>query len=353
MKQTFTIEQLAKMTSSEFVGNPTHVICGVDDIHSASLHDATFISNLKYKDALHSTMAGVICVDKNFALVEGKNYLLCANPSETFQRIAEAIINEVAGAPPFIGVHPTAVIDPSATIKDGVHIGPNVVVDKDAMIDSGTIVYPGVYIGQGVQIGKDCTLHANVVIRERCSIGNRVILQPGAVIGSCGYGYITDKSGRHIKLEQIGSVILEDDVEIGANTTVDRARFKETRIRRGSKIDNLVQIGHNVEIGEDNLIVSQTGIAGSSKTGRHVMMGGQVGIVGHVELGDGVMIATRGGVSKSIKTAGAYGGSPVVPIAEYNKQQVLLRKIETYVSRIKSLETSVKELFDLLLQNLP
>lgn len=350
MKQHFTLEQLAKMTGAELIGNPTHVIQDVDDIYSATSHDASFISNSKYKDALSTTEAGVICVEKGFPLIEGKNYLLCQNPSKIFQVIAEAIINETIGSSPFEGIHAAAVIDPSATLKDGVNIGPYVVIDKDVIIGKGTTIYPGTYIGRGSEIGEDCMIYPNVVIRERCQIGNRVILQPGAIIGSCGYGYITDHKGKHIKLEQIGSVIIEDDVEIGANTTIDRARFKATRIGKGTKIDNLVQIGHNVQVGEDNLIVSQTGIAGSSKTGRHVMMGGQVGIVGHVELADGVMIATRGGVSKSLKTAGAYGGSPAMPISEYNKQQVHLRKIENYANRIKALEAALEEIKEFILK---
>ncbi|MCF7806118.1 MAG: UDP-3-O-(3-hydroxymyristoyl)glucosamine N-acyltransferase [Simkaniaceae bacterium] len=351
MIKHFTLEQLAQLTGTQLIGNPSQIIHGVDDIKQASETDATFLANLKYKDALKSTKAGVICVHEDFPVTDGKNYLLCKNPSQTFQSIAETLINIADGKTAFVGIHPTAVIDPSAKVESDVQIGPYAVIDKDVTIGKGTIIFPQVYIGPGVSIGENCILYPNVTVRERCILKNRVIIQPGAVIGSCGYGYLTSPEGKHIKLEQIGNVILEDDVEIGANTTIDRARFKSTTIGKGTKIDNLVQIGHNVQIGADNLIVAQTGIAGSSKTGHLVMMGGQVGIVGHVELADGVMIATRGGVSKSIQEKGAYGGSPIMPITEYNKQQVHLRKIEHYVNRIKNLENELKELKSSLILN--
>ncbi|HPE84710.1 MAG TPA: UDP-3-O-(3-hydroxymyristoyl)glucosamine N-acyltransferase, partial [Chlamydiales bacterium] len=190
----------------------------------------------------------------------------------------------------------------------------------------------------------NCTIYPHVTIRERSQIGNRVTIQPGAVIGSCGYGYTMDAKGHHNKLEQIGNVIIEDDVEIGANTTIDRARFKSTRIGRGTKLDNLVQIGHNVSLGEDNLIISQSGIAGSAKTGRHVFMGGQGGIVGHVDITDNVQIATRGGVSKDIKTSGIYGGGPVMPMKEFNTMQVHIRKLSSYAKRLKELEIQLASL---------
>jgi UDP-3-O-[3-hydroxymyristoyl] glucosamine N-acyltransferase len=182
------------------------------------------------------------------------------------------------------------------------------------------------------------------VVRERCTLGDRVILQPGAIIGSCGFGYVTDEKGSHVKLEQMGTVIIENDVEIGANTTVDRARFKATKVGKGSKLDNLVQIAHNVEIGPHNMMAAQTGIAGSAKTGKYVMMGGQVGILGHLEIADGAMIATRGGVSKTVKRAGKYAGSPIMPLSDYNRQQVLLRKIDAFVEKIAELEKRISDL---------
>ncbi|HSW70526.1 MAG TPA: UDP-3-O-(3-hydroxymyristoyl)glucosamine N-acyltransferase, partial [Gammaproteobacteria bacterium] len=201
-----------------------------------------------------------------------------------------------------------------------------------------------VFVGQETTIGEDCLLHPHSIVRERCTVGDRVILQPGAVVGSCGFGYVTNEKGAHVKLEQLGTVIIEDDVEIGANTTIARARFKITKVAKGSKIDNLVQIAHNVEIGPYNLIAAQTGIAGSAKTGKYVLMGGQAGVVGHLEIADGTMIATRGGVSKTLKTGGKYAGGPVMPLSEYNRQQVHLRKIHEYVEKIAELEKRIAEL---------
>ncbi|MBI5274463.1 MAG: UDP-3-O-(3-hydroxymyristoyl)glucosamine N-acyltransferase, partial [Chlamydiales bacterium] len=201
-----------------------------------------------------------------------------------------------------------------------------------------TIIHANVCIQANVSIGNNCVIYPQVVIREGCEVHHRVVLQPGAIIGSCGFGYLTNEKGEHIKLNQIGIVIIEDDCEIGSNTTIDRARFKATRIRKGTKIDNLVQIAHNVEIGEHNIIIAQTGIAGSSKTGKYVVMGGQVGVTGHIDIADFVQIATRSGISKSITEKGAYRGSPAIPLNDYNRYKVKVRNIAEYVKRIEQLE---------------
>ncbi|NGX46899.1 MAG: UDP-3-O-acylglucosamine N-acyltransferase [Chlamydiae bacterium] len=333
----FTLTEIANLTGAKLQGNPDHVITAVADLESATLTDASFLANSRYTPLLAKTNAGVICISKEEELIPNKNYLISDNPSRTFQQIAEAIHvkRKTTG---FTGIHPTAVIHETAKLGENVNIGPYVVIDQDAKIGNNTIIGSYAYIGPEVQIGNDCLLHAHTTIREYCALGNRVILQPGAVIGSCGFGYTTSETGEHTKLEQLGNVILEDDVEIGANTTVDRARFKTTRIARGTKVDNLVQIAHNNDLGENNIIAAQTGIAGSTKTGRNVMMGGQVGIVGHLEITDFVMIATRGGVSKTIKKNGRYAGSPVVTLSEHNRTQVHLRKIDAYIRRIEALE---------------
>lgn len=340
---TLTLEQLSKLTGAKLQGDPKHLIDSVAALESATELDASFLSNARYAPLLAKTKAGVICVHEQSELPQEKNFLISDDPSRTFQQIAEALFGNRKPTG-FSGIHPTAVIAESAKIGKNVIIAPYAVVDSDVEVHEGTYLGPFTYIGAGTSIGKDCYLHAHSVVREYCSLGARVILQPGAVIGSCGFGYTTDKNGIHHKLEQLGNVIIEDDVEIGANTTIDRARFKTTRIRRGTKIDNLVQIAHNVELGEHNILAAQTGVAGTSKTGRNVMMGGQVGIVGHLEITDFVMIATRGGVSKSIKEKGKYAGSPVVPLSEHNRTQVHVRNIETYVRQIESLEKRIQEL---------
>lgn len=345
MSKNFSLEELANLTNSKLIGNPLHLIKSVDNLESANAQDASFLSNFRYKEAMKKSNAGVICIDQNTDLTPGKNFLISENPSRTFQKIAEILLFSQDHQSGFEGIHKTAVIHETAQIGKNVTIGPYVVVDRGVVIGDHTTIYASTSIGPGSKIGENCTLHPNVTVRERCILGDRVILQPGSVIGSCGFGYTTDPTtGKHTKIDQIGIVIIEDDVEVGANTTIDRARFKNTLIQKGTKIDNLVQIGHNVELGQNNIIVSQTGIAGSAKLGNHVFLGGQSGVVGHVSITDNVQVATRGGVSKPIKTPGAYGGGPVSPIHEFNKRQVLLRKIEIYVKKIKELEKRIENL---------
>ena len=345
MTKQYTLEELSELTDSELVGDPSTQISNVDNLESAQEEDASFLANPRYREAMKQSKAGVICIDRNTSVVEGKNFLICDNPSRTFQLIAEKILSSNDLDTGFQGIHPSAVIHDTATIGKGVTIGPCVVIGRGAIVADDTKLLASVFIGAGVKIGKECILYPGAIVRERCILGDGVILQPGAIIGSCGYGYTTDpKTGKHTKLEQLGCVVLEDDVEIGANSTIDRARFKTTLIKKGTKLDNLVQIAHNVELGENNIIVSQSGIAGSAKLGNNVFMGGQAGVVGHLSITDNVKIATRGGVSKSITKSGVYGGGPVVPMSEFNKRQVYLRKIETFVKEIEKLKKRVEEL---------
>ncbi|MBS0628928.1 MAG: UDP-3-O-(3-hydroxymyristoyl)glucosamine N-acyltransferase [Verrucomicrobia bacterium] len=335
--------KLAEITGATLQGDPEYQIASVADLESATENDASFLSNPTYTPLLKKTAAGVVCVDKTTELLTGKNYLISSNPSLAFQKVAELLYGQRKPTG-FNGIHPTAVIHPEAKIGPNVSVGPYAVIDAGAEIKANTIIGPFVYVGALVHVGENCLLHAHSIIREYCWLGNRVILQPGAVIGSCGFGYSTNEKGEHTKLNQIGNVIVEDDVEIGANTTIDRARFKTTRIARGTKIDNLVQIAHNVELGEHNILAAQTGIAGSTKTGRNVMMGGQVGVLGHIEIAPFTMIATRGGVGKSLTKSGKYAGSPVFSLGDHNRNQVHLRKIEEYAKRIEALEAKLASL---------
>lgn len=337
----YTLQELAKLTGATLIGNPDHTICGVESLESASAEDASFLANLRYKDAMLRSLAGVVFISSQLEdRPEGRNYLLCQDPSVAFQTAANLFLESPYNKTGFEGIHPTAVIHPTATLGKGVQIGPYVTIDHGVSIGDNTQIFSHVSIGAGVTIGESCILHPHVTVRERCALGNRVIIQPGAVIGSCGFGFATNAQGKHVKLDQLGIVEIADDVEIGANTTIDRARFKKTIISQGTKIDNLVQIGHNVQIGPHNIIVSQTGISGSTKTGKHVIFGGQCGVVGHLEIADGVMVASRGGVSKSLPT-GKYSGTPVLPINEYNRQKVHVRKIAEYAKRIEELEKKV------------
>lgn len=344
-KKIFTLEELSKLTHSRLVGDAQYCITNVADLESSGPEDASFLGNPQYENTMRASKAGVIFISENVTRTEGKNFLITENPSRAFQITLEAFLgshlNQFSG---FSGIHPTAVIHESAKIGNQVIVGPHAVVDQDVTIGDNTTISAGCYVGLGTSIGTDCFLHPKVVVRERCQIGNRVILQPGAIIGSCGFGFTTDARGRHTKLNQVGIVIIEDDVEIGANTTIDRSRFKATIIGRGSKIDNLVQIAHGVVIGQDNIIVAQTGIAGSAKTGNYVVIGGQVAVAGHISIADKVMIAARSGISKSITESGKYGGLPAIPLHKHQRTSIFLRNIEMYVEHIKELQRQIKEL---------
>lgn len=339
----FTLGKLAEITGCELIGDRNATVTGVDELETAAITDVSFLANPKYKELLKKTQAGAICIDRKTPQIEGKNYLLSDHPSLTFQQIISLLAHD-ASKSGFEGIHKTAVVHPSSKIGKNVTIGPCAVIDRDTVIGDNTAIHAQVSIGPEVTIGSGCVVYPHVTIREGSRIGSRVILQPGCVIGGCGYGYITDEKGSHQKITHYGIVVIEDDVEIGANTTIDRARFKMTRIARGSKIDNLVMIGHNVTVGEKNLIVAQCGISGSTKTGRNVVLAGQVGLVGHLEIGDEVVILARGATGKSIYKKGVYGGAPAIPVHDWHKHQVHLKKLSDYVDRIKDLEEKVNSL---------
>jgi UDP-3-O-[3-hydroxymyristoyl] glucosamine N-acyltransferase len=341
----YLAKELAEITGSKLVGPNSNLwITGINTLEEAGPHDISFLANERYIEMMKKSKAGVICIDKKMAYENSKNYFLCDDPSFTFQKIAEIFLSSKKSESAFSGIHPTAVVHPTCKIGQNVTIGPFAVIDQNVTIGDGTSILSLVSIGPDVQIGKDCILYPSCVVRENCILKDRVILQPGAVIGSCGFGYLPDQDGSFRKLAQMGNVLLEEDVEIGANTTIDRARFKSTIIGKGSKIDNLVQIAHNVEIGPHNGIAAQTGIAGSSKTKSHVIMGGQVGVTGHVEITDGVMLATRSGVSKSMLKPGKYRGSPAIDLNDYNRREVHIRKLPEYVQMIQELTKKVQEL---------
>lgn len=345
----FTLEEISKLTGSKLIGNPQKRITNVADLESAADDDISFLGNPRYEGAMKKSKAGAIFIQPHYENSKELSDLECSflfhdEPSRAFQTLIELFIPEARTFSDFKGIHESAVIHPTATLQENVEVGPNAVIDAYAVIKKGTKIGALASIGPYVEIGEDCHIMTHVTLRERTILGNRVIIQPGAVIGSCGFGYTQDKLGRHVKLNQVGKVVIEDDVEIGANTTVDRSRFKETRISRGSKIDNLVQIGHGVVVGQDNIIISQAGIAGSSTTGKHVILAGQSAVAGHIHLTDGVMLAAKSGVSKSITKPGKYNGIPAVPLDEYNRNTVYLRRIENLAKSVKKLESHLGEI---------
>jgi UDP-3-O-[3-hydroxymyristoyl] glucosamine N-acyltransferase len=300
---------------------------------------------MRYEKAMQTSKAGVVFISPAITPLPGRNFLIAKNPSEAFQKTLEVLfghfLTERSG---FTGIHPTAVVHPTAKLGKNVTIGPHAVIDRNVTIGDDTSIEAQCYIGYEATIGSHTHLYAHVTIRERCHIGNRVVIQPGVVIGACGFGFLTDSKGKHTKLNQVGNVVIEDDVEIGANTTIDRSRFQSTVISRGTKIDNLVQIGHGTHIGPDNLIIAQVGMAGSTHTGANVVIAGQVAIAGHLTIADRTMIAGKSGVTKSLEKSGKYGGVPAVPIDEYNRNSVYLRNIQKYVKKINELEDRLKKL---------
>jgi UDP-3-O-[3-hydroxymyristoyl] glucosamine N-acyltransferase len=338
-----SLEELSKKTNARAVGNLDYTVSGVDELSTATPQDVSFFSNPKYEKQAATSLAGILCVPLSYSLSAEKNYLVSDNPSKTFQQILEIFMKKSDTQSGFEGIHPTAVIHESAVIGKGVSIGPFVVIDRGVEIEENTVIYAHVFVGAKTVIGKNCLFYSHVTIREGSRIGNRVILQSGSVIGSCGFGYLTDEKGKHHKIPQLGGVVLEDDVEIGANTTIDRARFKSTIISKGTKIDNLVQIGHNVSIGEDSIIVAQCGISGSVKIGKNVVIGGQTGIVGHVEICNRVQIGAQSGVSKSILEPGNYRGFPLTEYQEFNKYLVRLKRVGEYANRIAELEKQLAQ----------
>lgn len=337
--KTFTLEELAQKLSATVVGDKNVKVSGVNNLSAAKPNEVSFLSNEKYTSRLKHTEAAVVCIDDKTSQIENKNYLICEDPSIAFEKICLLFLEDNSESG-FTDIHPSTCIHPSAKIGNNVQIGPFVTIDKDVIVESGAQIFAHVSIGPKSFIGEDCILHPNVVVREDCHLGKRVILQPSSVIGSCGYGYHSDKkTGRHTKIKHLGKVVLEDDVEIGANSTVDRGRFAATIIKRGTKIDNLCMIAHNCEIGEDNLIVSMSGISGSVKTGKNVIVAAQCGLVGHIEIADGVILAARSTPIKSIKEPGGiYLGSPAQNIKKEMVQHAAQRKLPSILRKLKKAE---------------
>ena len=282
-------------------------VCGITD----DLPDhVSFVNDERHADAACSSAIPAFVVRED-GEISGKANLIHPEPEFAIARIAELFVRPVYAQSERL--HPTAVIAPSAILEDSVVVGPHCVVGNDAHIGAHSRLYPGAKVFDRARLGEGCVLHANTVVREDCVLGARVILQPGAVIGGDGYGYVY-RNGEHVKIPQVGHVVLEDDVEIGANTTIDRGRFTATYVGRGTKIDNLVMLGHNVRTGERCLLVSQTGISGSTQLGDDVIMAGQVGVNGHINIASGVTFLGQSMVTKDVSEPGVWAGQPVRPV---------------------------------------
>jgi len=331
---TFTLRDIAALSGGELVGEPALQITGAASLGEATPGEITFFANRKYIGLLRKTRASAVFVPADFAEPITAAQIRVVNPAKAFEQVVlEFALKPITYTP---GIHPSAIVDPSAQLGERISIQPLAVIETGAKIGDDTIIGAASYIGHETEIGSACHIYPRVTIRERSRIGSRVIIHSGAVIGADGFGFeMVD--GRHQKIQQLGIVQIDDDVEIGANTTVDRARFGRTWIQQGVKIDNLVQIAHNVVIGKNSVIVAQTGISGSTRVGERVMMAGQVGIVGHVEIADGSSIGAQSGVSKSLP-GGVWFGYPAVPLAQAKQQIAWIHRLGKLFARVKQIE---------------
>jgi UDP-3-O-[3-hydroxymyristoyl] glucosamine N-acyltransferase len=315
--------------------NYDKLIVGVASLDDANEGDLSFYGNPKYLNALRKSHATAVLVPHGFAEEVRATRVWVDNPAEAFAKLLEVF----APAPicPVPGIHPTAIVAADAEIGAGVTVEAFAVIESGARIGARTVIGAHGYIGHHAVLGEECRLFPHVTIRERSLIGNRVVFHPGVIIGSDGFGY-EFREGRHQKIPQTGTVQIDDDVEIGANSTIDRARFGRTWIQEGVKIDNLVQIAHNVTIGRHTVICAQVGISGSVRVGNYVTLAGKVGVNGHIEIGDGAIAAAMGAITKSVPPREVLVGVPARPAREYKRNLVLLSNIDKLYERVKKLE---------------
>ncbi len=335
-----TLKEIAEFINGEVIGDEKIVITGVAGIKEASCGDITFLANPKYQTYLDKTAASAIITSRDVESCS-KPIIRTDNPSLAFTKVVSFIFPQEIKH--FKGINPSAILGKNVKLGKDVAIGAYVVVEDDVFIGDKTIIYPGCYVGYHSRIGSDVLICANVTIREHTGIGNRVIIHSGTVIGSDGFGYVAVE-GKHHKIPQLGSVVIGDDVEIGANVTIDRARFDKTVIGRGTKIDNLVQIAHNVIIGENCLIVAQVGISGSTTIGNNVILAGQVGVAGHITIGDNSIVMGQSGVTKSLPAGSIVWGLPTKPVDVAKKINACVQNLPKMHETLKELKKRIEEL---------
>ena len=337
----FTLDEIAKNINGVVRGDGSITISGINSLDEAGPGQISFYSDIRYKESLINTKASAIIVSEKVELFNGPQVVV-ENPALSYTRVARIFEPPVSR---YNGISQHAFVDEKASIGKNVSIYPLVFIEENVRIDDDTIIFPGVYLGKDVKIGKGTVIYPNVAVLRGCIIGNHVIIHSGTVIGSDGFGFVQEE-GVSIKTPQLGIVQIDDDVEIGANNCIDRAAFGKTWIKRGVKTDNMVQVAHNVVIGEDTVIVAQAGISGSVNIGRGVMMGGQVGVIDHLKIGDGAMIASQSGVVKSLKPGEIVSGSPAIPHRQNVKVSAIMAKLPRLNERIRKLEKTVGKLLD-------
>jgi len=340
--------EIAALVGGQLTGNPDELVAGVAGIREARPGDLTFVGSPKYLSAVATTQAAVVILARDAKVESGSGFpaatptlIRVDNPVAAFTAVVQRLMPPPVKFAP--GIHPTAVIAPNAQLGRDVSIQPHAVIEAGAVIGDRTVIGAGTYIGRGCRLGADCLLYANVTLREYTVLGDRVILHSAVVLGADGFGY-EKVGGKHQKIPQVGTVEIGDDVEIGANTAIDRARFGKTRIGRGTKIDNLVQIGHNCVIGEDCIICGLVGLAGSTIIGNGVTVAGQVGMAGHLVVGDNSIIMAQAGVTKDVPPNSFMLGAPAVPHKEFKRVNAATQRLPELVEKIHELERQVGEL---------
>ena len=335
-----TLREVAELIDGEIIGEPDILITGVCGIKEAKDGDLTFVANSKYLPLIEHTRASAIITSREIVSAS-KPIIKTENPSLAFAKMISLMSPNHAMH--HKGVHPSAVLGKNVTLGKNVAIGPYVVVEDGVSIGEDSVIYSGCYIGHHSSIGKSALIYPNVSIRERIVINDKVIIHSGSVIGSDGFGFAIVR-GIHEKIPQIGIVLIEDNVEIGANVTIDRARFDKTIIGKGTKIDNLVQIAHNVVIGENSIVVAQAGISGSTVIGKGVILAGQAGVVGHIKIGDGVVVAARAGVTKAIPANVKVSGYPAKPHETAKRVNACMQRLPDLYKTINDLKRRISEL---------
>jgi UDP-3-O-[3-hydroxymyristoyl] glucosamine N-acyltransferase len=336
-----TLWEIAKLVGGKLEGSPQIVVSGLAGIENATPYDITFLDSPRKVSELSRTRAAAIVITDSLGVKATIPAIYVPNADQAFAKLAMVVQQERDNIPP--RVHPNAVVNPKAKLGKLVSIGACTVIEEGAQVGDNVVIGPLCYIGRDTQIGANTRIYSNVAIRDRCIVGERCVIHSGAVIGADGFGFQRIED-HYEKIPQVGSVLIEDDVEIGANTTIDRARLDQTIVGAGTKIDNLVMIGHSVQIGKNCILVGQVGIAGSSVIGDNCILAGQVGVIDHVTITDGVVITAQTGVSKNIPEPGIYSGSPVGPQMKTLREWAAIRKLPELLKEVSELRRKVASL---------
>jgi len=340
----FTAATIAGFLKGEIEGNPDIKVNTIAKIEEGQIGALSFLANPKYEHYIYETKSSVVLVNKSFvpAAKIDATLIRVENSYEAFASLLRLVDQ---ARPRKKGIHPTAIIEATAKVGSDVFIGPYAYIGENCVVGDGCSIYPQVYIGDNTKIGNNCTINPGVKIYHDCLLGEGCIIHAGTVLGSDGFGFAPQSESEFMKIPQLGNVILEDHVEIGANVTIDRATMGSTIIRKGVKLDNLIQIGHNVEIGENSVMAAQTGISGSTKVGKNCMFGGQVGLAGHLKIANGTKIGAQGGILGNIKEENTtIIGSPAIEVRQYFKSSVIFKKLPDMMLKIDSLEKEIESL---------